>query len=130
MYLGISLHHAENTFSLGHIQILKQSVGYTETQRLVLFLMRKLSVNTTFMESRRRSLQHVTSRSKNRYVDVLRHKEPEKFLKLFKNLHKQEKEHSQGDKSENYIFIHQKIWEDLVDVDMFFCTKQEPTTLQ
>ena len=56
---AIFLHHAENTPFLGPIQILKQNFGYTSTQRLVLFLMSKLSVNTTFVESRCRSPQQL-----------------------------------------------------------------------
>ena len=52
MDLGILLHHAEHTFYLGPIQIQKQNFGFTSTQRLALFLMSKISVITTFMESR------------------------------------------------------------------------------
>ena len=51
-------------FYLGPIQILKQNFGYTSTQRLVLFLMSKLSVITTFMESRFRSPQHLETKPK------------------------------------------------------------------
>ena len=43
----------------GPIQIMKQKLGYTTTQRLALFLMSKLSVITTFMESRFRAPQHL-----------------------------------------------------------------------
>ena len=56
---GILLHHAERTFYLGPIQSLKQNFGVTSTQRLVLFLVSKVSVITTFMESRFRSPQHL-----------------------------------------------------------------------
>ena len=52
MDLGILLRHAESTTYHGPIQILKQNFGFSSTQRLILFLMSKISVITTFMESR------------------------------------------------------------------------------
>ena len=62
---GILLHHAESTLYLGPTQILKQNFGYTSTHRLVLFLMSKVSVITTFMESRFRSPHSSSSSSGN-----------------------------------------------------------------
>ena len=59
---GILLHHTESTLYLRTVQILKQNFGYTSTQRLVLFLMSKFSVNTAFMESRFRSPQQLETK--------------------------------------------------------------------
>ena len=56
MELGTLLRHAESTFYHGPDQILKQNFEFTCTQRLILFLMSKISVLTTFMESGFRSL--------------------------------------------------------------------------
>ena len=53
--LGILLHHAESTFYLELIQILKQ---------LALFFLSKLTVITTLMESRFGSLQHLKTKPK------------------------------------------------------------------
>ena len=62
MDLGIWLHHADNTTSLGPIQVLKQNFGYTSTQRWVSFLISKSSVNTTFVEFRFRSPQQLETK--------------------------------------------------------------------
>ena len=48
----ILLNHAESALYLGLTKILKHNFGYTSTLTLVQFLMSKLSVITTFMESR------------------------------------------------------------------------------
>ena len=108
---------------LGPIQSLEQNFGYTSTQRLVLFLMSKLSVITTFMESRFRSHQTfgdetrvwvVISRSSSRYVDESRHRESENLPEEIaqEGVQDQDKEHSQGEKSEARIPIQQRVWED------------------
>ena len=67
MVLGILLHRAESTVCLGPIQILKQNFGFTNTQRLVLFLMSKVFVNTTFMESKFRTPQLLATRPMYRW---------------------------------------------------------------
>ena len=117
--LGILLHHVGSTFLLGPIRTLRQNFGYTSTQRL--FLMSKLSVNTTLMELSFRSLQHletkpvwvVISRSSNRHVDELRHRESQNFSEDVapECVQRQEKEQSQGERSEDHIPNHQRVWE-------------------
>ena len=77
MDLGILLHHVGSTFLLGPIRTLRQNFGYTSTQRL--FLMSKLSVNTTLMELRFRSLQHLETTSLGGHIHELRHKSENTF---------------------------------------------------
>ena len=117
--LGILLHHAESTLNLGPIQILKQNFGFTSAHGLVLFLMSKLSVITTFMESRFRSLLKVwvvMSKSSNIVTWMSYDTENQKiFLKKVAQecVQDQDKdeEHSQGERSEASIPIHQRVWE-------------------
>ena len=70
MDLGILLHYVGSTCLLGPIRTLRQNFGYTSTQRL--FLMSKLSVNTTLMELRFRSLQHLETTSLGGLIQKLK----------------------------------------------------------
>ena len=71
--VGIFLHHAESTLHLGPIQILKQNFGYTSTQRLVLSLTSEIQIPSTSGDNTK--VWVVISRSSNRYVDELGHRE-------------------------------------------------------
>ena len=120
----------EYTF-LGPIQILKQSFGYTLSRRLILFLISKLSVITTFMESRFRSPRHL------KIIPQFGWSYPEAQIATWMRYANQKtlpgevaqesvhKEHSQGERSQDHIFIHQSVWEDLSAKDHSYGYKWE-----
>ena len=93
----------------------------TRTQRLVLLLMSKLSVITSFMNRhlglltiwRQNQIWVVISGSSNRHVDELRHREPENLPEEVAQecIQDQDKKHSQGERSEACILSHQKVRE-------------------
>ena len=57
----------------------------------------------------------VISRSRNRYVDELRYRESENLPEEVAQeiVQDEDKEHSQGERSEDFFLIHQRVWEDL-----------------
>ena len=112
------MHSRREYTYLGPIQILKQNFGYPRAQRLVLFSMSKLSVNTTFIESRFRSLRHLTATPKfgwsNPEVQIstwMRYAS-RKTLPGEVAQESVHKEHSQGERSQDHILVHQSVWED------------------
>ena len=101
MDLGILLHHAESTLCLEPILILTQNFGHSRTQRLVLFLLSKLSVNTMLRNrdsdpstaGDNTKVWVVISRSS---MDELRHRESENLPEevATEGVQDQDKEHS------------------------------------